>query len=89
MYIGLEAGCHDVPEPIAPIEIMFVSLEPMPIPMSSPRIISSGPMSISCISSVAGIACVGDGAGELAGIACVGDGAGELAGVGVALGFGI
>src|SRR6266852_2894354 len=46
MCIGAEEGCHEVPEPIAPIDMMFFSLEPTRIPISSPDITSNGPMFI-------------------------------------------
>src|SRR5512138_1651524 len=55
MCIGPDDGCHDVPDPIAPVEIRFVSLEPTRIPMSSPSITTSGPISIepmSCMPSI-------------------------------------
>src|SRR5690242_17065795 len=45
MYIGADEGCHEVPDPIAPIDIAFFSLEPIRMPMSSPFITSSGPIS--------------------------------------------
>src|ERR1700754_1642974 len=80
MYIGDEAGCQDVPEPIAPIEVMFDSLEPTRMPMSSPSINRSGPISIRCVPSVSSIAGIGDG-----------EAAGEAAGfdAGLGVGFGI
>jgi hypothetical protein len=34
IYIGPDEGCHDVPEPIAPMDITFVSLEPTLIRLS-------------------------------------------------------
>jgi hypothetical protein len=43
MYIGDEDGSKDVPDPIAPIDIVFFSLEPTRILISSPFITSSGP----------------------------------------------
>src|SRR5690349_5643292 len=46
MYIGADEGCHEVPEPIAPIDIMLCSLEPTRIPISSSLMTSNGPMSI-------------------------------------------
>ena len=46
MYIGVEVGIHDVPEPIWPMDIMFVSLEPTRTPMLSSDITISGPMFI-------------------------------------------
>jgi len=47
MCIGADDGCQEVPEPIAPIDMMFVSLEPTRIPISLPDITISGPMFIS------------------------------------------
>src|SRR5437899_11940060 len=44
MRIGPDDGCHEVPDPIAPIDMIFVSLEPTRIPMSLPLITISGPM---------------------------------------------
>jgi len=44
MRMGPDDGCHDVPDPIAPIDMIFVSLEPTRIPMSLPLITISGPM---------------------------------------------
>src|SRR6266536_4816101 len=49
MCIGPEEGCHEVPEPMAPIDIMFPSLEPTRIPMSSPDITINGPMFVVAI----------------------------------------
>ena len=46
MCIGAEDGCQDVPDPIAPIDIKFVSLEPTLIFISLFDITSSGPMFI-------------------------------------------
>jgi hypothetical protein len=44
MCMGPDDGCQDVPEPIAPIDMTLVSLEPTRMPMSLPFITSSGPM---------------------------------------------
>jgi hypothetical protein len=46
MYIGADEGCQDVPEPIAPIDVTLVPLEPTRIAMSLPDITSRGPISI-------------------------------------------
>ena len=46
MCIGPDEGCHDVPDPIAPIDMMLLSLEPTRMPMSLPDITMSGPMFI-------------------------------------------
>ena len=44
MYIGDEDGKRDVPEPIALIDVMFVSLEPTRMPMLLSFITSNEPM---------------------------------------------
>src|SRR6185295_13918049 len=97
MYIGPVDGCHEVPEPIAPIEITFVSLEPTRIPMSLSLMTSSGPISIEPMPCVS-IWPIASGDGEGAGI-CIpgvcrcgvadGDGLGVATGVGLAFGAGI
>src|SRR5205085_11625757 len=46
MCIGPEAGCHDVPDPIAPIGIRLCSLDPTRMLMSFADITISGPMFI-------------------------------------------
>jgi hypothetical protein len=46
MYIGADDGCQEVPEPIAPIDVTLVPLEPTRIAMSLPDITSNGPISI-------------------------------------------
>jgi hypothetical protein len=46
MCIGAEAGCHVVPDAIAPIDMMFDWLEPTRMPMSFSDMTSSGPMFI-------------------------------------------
>ncbi len=46
MCIGPDDGCHEVPDPIAPIDITFVSLEPTRMPISFAVITISGPMFI-------------------------------------------
>jgi len=43
MDIGADDGCHEVPDPIASIDIKFFSLEPIRMPISSP-FITSGPL---------------------------------------------
>src|ERR1051326_2299015 len=85
MCIGPDAGCQDVPGPIAPIEIRFVSLEPTRIPMSSPFITTSGPMSIApivCIPSIWPVA-FGEGLALGIGISICEPGEGEAAGIGM------
>src|SRR2546430_13466943 len=52
MCIGPDDGCQVVPEPIAPMDMMFVSLDPTRIPMSLPFITISGPMFIELIPGV-------------------------------------
>ena len=86
MNIGVDDGCHEVPDPIAPIEIKFVSLEPTRIAMSSPDITSNGDISAGMsmpawLGSV--FSGVASGAGEAAGC---GSDAGCSAGVGAAAG---
>ncbi len=46
MYIGADDGCHEVPEPVAAIDIKFFLLDPMRMPMSFPDMTSSGPIFI-------------------------------------------
>jgi hypothetical protein len=85
MCIGPDEGCHDVPDPIAPIEITFVSLEPTRIPMSSPFMTTSGPISMPGIVCVPSIWPIVPGEGLAMGIGifvfCSGDG--EAAGIGI------
>jgi hypothetical protein len=70
MYIGADEGCQDVPDPMAPIDIEFFSLNPTRIPMSSPFINTSGPMFILVPAVfISGIwLAVGDAVGEGIGI---------------------
>ena len=49
MCIGPEAGCQLVPDPIAPIDMTLVSLDPTRMPMSLFIITISGPMFIEAI----------------------------------------
>ena len=44
--MGPDEGCHDVPDPIARIDIMLVSLDPTRTPMSFPFMTINGPMFI-------------------------------------------
>ena len=44
MCIGPDDGCQVVPEPIAPIDRILVSLDPTRMPMSLPFMTNSGPM---------------------------------------------
>src|SRR5205814_7830694 len=46
MCIGADEGCQEVPDPIAPIDIKFVSLDPTRMLMSLPFITNSGPIFI-------------------------------------------
>jgi hypothetical protein len=46
MCIGADDGCQVVPEPIAPIDMTLVLLEPTRIPISLPFITSNGPIVI-------------------------------------------
>jgi hypothetical protein len=43
MCIGPDDGCQEVPDPIAPIDMTFESLDPTRMPMSLPDITISGP----------------------------------------------
>ena len=52
MYIGDEDGNRDVPEPIAFIDAMFVSLEPTRMPMLLSFITSNEPMFMPAILSI-------------------------------------
>jgi len=47
-----DEGCHDVPDPIAPIGITFLSLDPMRTPMSFPFMTISGPIFIEPIPGI-------------------------------------
>src|SRR5947207_244822 len=58
MFIGPEDGCQDVPDPIAPIDIRFLSLDPTRIAMSLSVITNNGPMFIGpilCLFPIPGI----------------------------------
>ena len=44
MFTCVEIGCHDVPEPIWPMNMTFDSLPPTRTPISSPDITPKGPM---------------------------------------------
>src|SRR6266705_4153051 len=46
MCIGADEGCHEVPDPIPPIAIKFVSLDPTRMLMSLLFITNSGPIFI-------------------------------------------
>src|SRR5689334_18162843 len=85
MCIGPDEGCQDVPDPIAPIEIRFVSLDPTRIPMSSPLITTSGPMSIACVMCIPSIwpIAFGDGVATGIGMLISGVGDGEAAGIAI------
>ena len=62
MCIGADAGCQEVPDAIAPIDMKLVALEPTRIPISLPDITMSEPIFIICISGV--ITCDGLGDGD-------------------------
>src|SRR6266704_1753717 len=99
MCIGPDDGCHEVPDPIAPIEMMFVSLEPTRTPISFAIITISGPTFIDpipCILSMPGMFCIAPGEGLACGTGmfipgmfiCVGgDAAGGAPGEGLACGI--
>src|SRR6266404_5677862 len=85
MCIGPDDGCQVVPEPIAPIHIMLVPLEPTRMPMSLPDITINGPMFIEPmpdVPSMPGIAPIGladgldDGIGMFMSIFCSGEACG-------------
>ena len=65
MCIGPDAGCQVVPDPTAPIEIVFLSLDPMRIPMLSPAITINGPMLMGAIPGIFFIASLAGLFGEL------------------------
>jgi len=101
MYIGPDDGCQAVPDAIAPIDIVFFSLEPTRMPMSLPFITTSGPMFTSPMfmpdiwsgvgdAVAAGIGmfiCSGDAFGDAAGIGMFICVCGDAAGVGEAAGI--
>src|SRR6266436_3859740 len=75
MYIGVDPGCNDVPDPIAPIDIRLLSLDPTLIPMSSQFITISGPIFIfiplmSPIFPSAGMLCISCFCDAGEGLAC-------------------
>ena len=86
MCIGAEEGCQDVPEPIAPIDIVFLSLEPTRTPMSSFVITIKAPMFMDpvCIPGIwpigldAGLA---EGIGIFISICGDGEGVGDESGI--------
>ena len=81
MYIGVDDGCQAVPDPIAPIGMMFDSLEPTRTPISSPDITSREPLSPLC-----SVLCAAPGDGVVAGM-CMSWPAGSGEGEGVAAGM--
>src|SRR6266540_2910040 len=80
MCIVPDEGCHEVPDPIDPIDMMLVSLDPTRMPRPLPFITISGPMFMSIL--CCGEAC---GFGEAVGICipgmficiCCGEGCGD------------
>src|SRR5437588_811148 len=52
MCIGPEDGCQDVPDPIAPIDMMLVALDPTRMPISFPDMTISGPIFIELIPGI-------------------------------------
>ena len=96
MCIAADAGCHEVPDPIAPIDIKFLSLAPTRIDMSLSVITINGPMLIAPPLPppmfMPGICDIGLGAGLADGIGMFIPGifigaCGDAAGVGVAAGI--
>src|SRR5262245_2401794 len=83
MCIGPDDGCHDVPDPIAPIAMRFVSLEPTRMPISSPSITKSDPtptpVSAPCMCPVA----LGEGLAIGVGVFIICSGEGEASGISI------
>jgi hypothetical protein len=44
MCIGPDDGCHEVPDPIAPMDMMLVSRDPTRMPMSFSFMTINGPI---------------------------------------------
>lgn len=84
MCIGPDEGCHEVPDPIAPIDITFFSLEPTRMPISFPIITINGPVFIEPI-GIPGISDIGlpEGLGDGIGMFIGGEaeGVGDAAGI--------
>ena len=89
MCIGPDDGCQDVPDPIAPIDMMFVSLDPTRMPMSLSIMTIKGPIFIEPI-SIPGMPSIAPGAGLAVGICIPGmficvcgeaDGEGDVCGI--------
>src|SRR5215207_9644855 len=88
MLDGPDEGCHEVPDPIAPIDIRLCALEPTRMLMPSPDITISPPPSADFDSAAPGVVCPGrDSPGAGIGVG-EGVGADEGAGVGVPLAAG-
>src|SRR5437016_4182351 len=97
MCIGADEGCQDVPDPIAPMDIELVSLEPTRMLISLPDITNNGPMFIGpipCLFSMPGIFPIAPGEGLapgigifIPGIFICGDAAGCALGEGEACGI--
>jgi hypothetical protein len=90
MCIGADEGCHEVPDPIAPIDMMFVSLAPTRMPMSLPDITNSGPIFIEPIPDVPSmpfISPIAPGEGLAVGIGMFIFCSGEASGFGEAVGI--
>src|SRR2546425_2882035 len=91
MCIGADEGCQVVPDPIAPMDIKFVSLEPTRMPMSLSVITINGPMFIEPIPGMffmLGIFPIAPGEGLAPGIGMFipifcGDAPGDAAGIGM------
>jgi hypothetical protein len=66
MYIGADAGCQEVPEPIAPIEITLLALEPTRMPMS-PAVITGNAPGFGFVESMPGMSLWVEDAGVAAG----------------------
>src|SRR5438445_405962 len=77
MCIGPDDGCHDVPDPIAPIDMRFLSLDPTRIAMSLSLITINGPIFIDPMPGILpmpGMFCIPPGDGLAPGIClCIPD----------------
>src|SRR5438105_2602624 len=92
MCIAADEGCQEVPEPIAPIDIKFLPLEPTRIDMSLSVITISGPMFVAPPILMPGIWPIGLAEGLAAGVGMFIPGifvcaCGDAAGVGEADGI--
>jgi hypothetical protein len=92
MCIGPDDGCQEVPDPIAPIDMTFESLDPTRMPMSLSDITISGPRFIDPIWDVLSmpfISPIAPGEGLAVGIGMFIFFSGDACGFGEAVGIGI